>query len=189
LAFAATTASAQDASYGVGVGLSTFGPTLEGTYKIQPGINMRGIVYIPLSAEFTDSEVTDDYDITGEANTGAFALMGDYYPTGQGWRISGGLFFAPDEIVSGTFDDNMGTSFSGSLQMENEVAPIIAGGYQYDFNNNMYVSGEIGAIFSGFSATTTSTDAAVLSDVADINDELDDLPAYPYIAVTVGFSF
>lgn len=190
LAVSSGAALAQDSSFGAGLGLSTFGPTLEGTYRIQPNLGVRGVAFVPLSGDLNDVEVADDFEIDGDVSTGAFALMADYYPTGQGWRISGGLFFASDDLVSGTVTDTTsGDTFSGSLSMKEEVAPIITGGYTHVFRNNVYLSGEIGAIFSGFEATSNSTDADVIADIAEINGELDDLPAYPYIAVTLGFSF
>lgn len=183
---AASSASAQE--YSAGLGLSTFGPTLEGSYSITPNLNVRGIGFIPLSASFDDIEV-DDFTLDAKISTGAFAVMADYYPTGQGWRVSGGLFFAPNELLSGTFTETLApaNTFVGELNMENSVAPIITGGYQYDFDSGWYVSGELGAIISGFKASSPS--AANAGDIADINAELDDYPVYPYIAVSVGFTF
>lgn len=37
--------------------------------------------------------------------------------------------------------------------------------------------------------TTTSTDADVLAEVADLNDELDALKAVPFLSLTVGYQF
>lgn len=176
---------AQDIS--AGLGLSTFGPTIEGSYAIQDNLSVRGIGFIPLSASDSGIEVDDDYTLDGEVSTGAFAVLADYYPTGQGWRISGGLLFAPDDFVTGTFTGP--ETFDGSFGMDRDVAAMVSGGYQYDFANGIYISGEVGAIFSGFNVESNSTDAAVQADIADINADLDDVPAYPYLGVTVGFTF
>ena len=186
LLFASTIpAFAQDIS--AGLGLSTFGPTLEGSYTIQDNLNVRGIGFIPLNVSESDIEIDDDYTLDGEVSTGAFAVLADYYPMGQGWRVSGGLLFAPDDFVTGDF--NGPENFSGSFGMDRDVAAMVAGGYQYNFSNGVYVSGELGAIISGFNVESDSTDAAVQADIAEINDELDDIPAYPYLGLTVGFNF
>lgn len=177
-------AHAQDGSYGAGLGLTTFGPALEGNYTLNNGINMRGVLYVPLNIDIGEQEIGDGDTIVGDVNTGAFALLADYYPTGQGWRVSGGLFVAPNDVVSGTISDaSAGTTYEGSLSMDKAIAPIITGGYRYDFDNNVYVSGELGAIFSGFTAESDT------GDVSELNDELDKLDFLPYIAVTVGMTF
>lgn len=77
--------------------------------------------------------------------------------------------------------------FVGELNMEKSFAPIVAGGYRYDFDSGWYLSGDLGVIVSGFEASTAS--GANASDIADINAELDDFPAYPYIAFSVGYTF
>lgn len=184
----AAQSSAQD--YSAGAGLTTFGPTIEGSYTIQPGLDVRGIGFIPLSGSLSGEEVADDYTLDGEVETGAIAIMADYYPTGAGWRISGGLFFAPNALASGVITETAtGDTFSGSLEMDNSVAPIITGGYRHTFDNNVYVSGDIGVIVSGFSVESDATDAATQADIAEINAELDDLPVYPFVGISVGFSF
>lgn len=191
LTFAASLSAGMASSeeYGAGIGLSSFGPTLEGRYAIKPNLDLRGIGYIPLSTSLDDIEVEDGYTLDGKANSGAFALMADYYPTSKGWRVSGGLFFARDSIVSGTFSKPGEPSFDGDFGMKRKVAPIIAGGYRHVFKNNIYLSGELGAIFSGFRVSSDSTDATVQSNIDDINTELDSLAAYPYVAITVGMNF
>ena len=138
----ASTAAAETGDIQAGAGLSTFGATIEGSYEISPQLKARGFYIGGINVSQTDSFESDDgdeYDVTADLNLGALGVVADYYFLG-GWRVSGGLFFSGSSI-SAEFDDGVDT-FSAELSFENEVAPVVATGYQYAWDNGVYLSGE-----------------------------------------------
>lgn len=199
-------ASAQEiGDTSVSVGLSTFGANIEGTYQILPQWRMRGAIMGGLN--YTGSETEDGNTFEVDAGLGAFAVMADYYPTASGWRLSGGLLVNNSNIDSTTTASGSntieidGTEYeSGSVKVDanfsKKVSPMITTGYDYRFANNWMLSGEIGAIYTGgidLNATGSTVelqdaiDASV--DYRDARNDASDITFYPYISVTVGYSF
>jgi hypothetical protein len=130
----------------IGGGLSIFGVTVESTYQIEPDLRLRGVAMGGFN--FDDTDTDDDgntYDI--DLNIAAAALLVDHYPSGPGWRVSGGLLInlsdlsaegrgedtEPFEINGETFDGGIVT---GDARFANELAPMVTAGYDYDFGNN-----------------------------------------------------
>ena len=86
-------ANAQDVGdITVGAGLSNFGINLEGAYQVTPDVRARGALMGGFSDDFEDAD--DGDSIEGEFNLGGAALLADYYPLQNGWRVSGGLFIS-----------------------------------------------------------------------------------------------
>ena len=189
LGLVAGPALAQD--YSLGGGLTSLGPTIEGTYDLNDRIDLRSQLIGGFSVSVTETlEVNgSDYDIDGDATFGGLALLSDYYPTASGWRVSGGLFFSNTNLSANFVGAETPEGFEGEVAFKNEVAPMITTGYKHGFARNWYVAGDIGAIISQLEASTDSTDEAVLSEVDSINDELSELPAVPYLSVTVGYQW
>lgn len=184
LGLTATPVLAQD--YSLGAGLTSLGATVEGTYELNNTFAVRGqFIRAP---SLSGSETVDvngaDYDIDGDGTFGGVAVVGDFYPTPLGWRLSGGLFFSNTSLDASFSGPE---SFDGELAFEKDVAPMLTTGYKLDLGNRFYLAGDIGAIFSELEAETNSTDPAVQNDVDDINDELADIPAFPYVSLTVGY--
>ena len=186
LGLAAGPALAQD--FSVGGGLTSLGPTIEGTYDLNNRIELRSQLIGGFSVTGTETLEVDgsDYDIDGDGSFGGLALLGDYYPTASGWRVSGGLFFS-NTSLSADFEGTQ--TFEGEVAFKNEVAPMITTGYKHGFARNWYVAGDIGAIISQLEASTDSNDADVLDEVDSINDELSELPVIPYLSVTFGYQW
>lgn len=204
---AAGSASAQVAEgVDVGLGLSTLGATLEGSYRVQPQLRVRGIVSglfsYETSEEFEGAEVSLDASMSGAG------LMADYYVTGGNWRVSGGFFAANGELnASGTasasnpFEYGGQTFTSGerldlSARFANDVSLMLTTGYDFNPVGNWVVSGEIGALLTGgIDLTATGNTAALQSAIdadADVQDAISsakDIVAYPYLGVTAAFRF
>lgn len=181
---AALPAKAQDIT--IGAGLTSFGPVIEGSYAINDRFDARAQIIGGLS--YSDADTVDlageSYLIDGTATLGGLALLGDFYPTASGWRVSGGLFVSNTDLVA-TFTGP--ETFDGEVVFTNEIAPMIATGYKYDFTENWSLSGDLGLIISGIEVKTGSTDPDVVAEVASINDDLSDLPVLPYLSLTVGY--
>lgn len=185
LTMVGTIATAQDVGEtSVGVGVSNFGLTLHGEYTLSPNLNLRGIVMGGLSIE--DEYEVDDYTVDGEANFGGLAVLADYYPLANAWRISGGLFL-PNSEIKGDFVG--AESFTGEIVFKNDVAPLITTGFRKDFGGSWALSGDVGVIISSLEASTNDTTPAVQDEVDTINDDLNDIPVLPYVALALSFSF
>jgi hypothetical protein len=194
----------------VAFGLSTFGPTLEGTYQIDQKWRLRGAVMGGLSYSETETEDDNSYDV--DAKLGALALLADYYPTTSGFRVSGGLLLNTTKVDATTvasagspfmIDDGDGGErefTSGSVTARGEfakrISPMITTGYDYRFSNSWMLSGEIGAVYTGGIDLTAKGSTTDLQDAIDASDDYrdarrdaSDITFYPYISVMVGYRF
>jgi hypothetical protein len=189
----------------VAFGLSTFGPTLEGTYQIDQKWRLRGAVMGGLNYSETETEDDNSYDV--DAELGAVALLADYYPTTSGFRVSGGLLLNTTKVDATTvasagspisIDDEEFTSGSVTARGEfaKRISPMITTGYDYRFSNAWTLSGEIGAVYTGgvdltAKGSTTELQTAIngSQDYRDARSDASDITFYPYISVTVGYRF
>ncbi|MGZ9808948.1 hypothetical protein ACXN5S_00610 [Pseudoroseicyclus sp. H15] len=193
LAAAAATAAALSApayaqnvgDVNVGAGLSTLGGVVEGSYQITPQIAVRGIANGTFGLGVESS--LDEYEFDGDAQLGGVGLLADYYIGGSGVRVSGGLYVPTGEL-EGTFTSE-GQTFDGQASFADDVAPMATIGYRYGFNNGLTLTAEAGAIFSDYSVTTTSSDPADQAEAKRLTDDANDWGAFPYVALTAGFSF
>lgn len=204
---------AQEAgSFGVGVGLSTLGPILEGSYRISPMLRARGILGTGFSYE--DNEDFEGTETSIDLSVGGGALVADYYPTGGNWRVSGGVYFAGSSLEGRAtaseadpfeFNDEIFTDgeFRIKARSNNQVAPIAMVGYDFNFGRNWALSADLGAIYtggarlratgqvSGNEAATQELQDAIDAD-ADIQNAIsdaDDLNFYPYISLMGVYRF
>ncbi|MDX8355038.1 hypothetical protein [Cognatiyoonia sp. IB215182] len=186
LATFATTAFSQDAGdIAVGLGTTNFGLSLEGEYTINPQVRVRGLIMGGLTIE--DEFEVEDATVDGEAEFGGFALIGDYYPLGNAWRISGGLFVSNTEIT-GLVEDE-GLEYEGTVEFANSVAPMVATGFSTSFAPGWAVSGDLGVIISSLEVSSDDVNPLVQADVDELNDDLEDIPVYPFAGVTVSYVF
>ncbi|MDP5086371.1 MAG: hypothetical protein NWQ23_13195 [Yoonia sp.] len=179
-------ASAQDmGELSVGVGVTNFGYSLEGEYSISPTLSVRGMIMGGFS--INDEIEVEDETVDGEANLGGLALLADYYPFANPWRVSGGLFFSNSD-VTGTFDSGSGT-YEGEIAFENEVAPLITTGFSAEIAQGWSISGDIGVIVSSLEASSDDATPAVQADIDDINADLSDIPVFPFIGFAVSYTY
>ena len=190
----------------VGGGLTLFGPSLQGTYQIEPNVRLRGLAIGGLS--YTDMDSDDDgnqYAI--DLDVAAAAILVDHYPQGEGWRLSGGFLFnlsdlqatgtgeadEPFEINGQIFD---GGSVLGEGEFRRSIAPMVTVGYDHPLSENWILGADVGAIYTGgFDTTFTANSAALQTEVdnsedfQDFTDEARSYPFLPYVGVTVSFRF
>lgn len=182
----ATNASAQDMQGGtVGGGISNFGLAIQGEFDVAPQFKARAILMGGLSAD--DTFELDEDEVEGEADFGGFALLGDYYPLQNAWRISGGLFFSNTEI-NGTVTDG-GLTYEAEVLFKNEVAPIITTGFSAPIADQWSFYGDLGVIISPLEVSSDDTTAGVQDDIDELNDDLEDIPVFPYIGFGVTYEF
>lgn len=181
-----TLATAQESGQiSVGVGSTNFGLSLEGEYTVSPQFGVRGMLMGGLSID--DEFELDEATIDGEADFGGIALVGDYYPLSNAWRVSGGLFISNTEI-SGIVDDE-GTVYEGEIEFANSVAPMITTGFSTQIAQGWSISGDIGVIISNLEVSSDDADPIVQSDIDDLNDDLEDVPVFPFVGFAVTYSY
>ncbi len=185
-AIATTTAAQAAGDISVGVGTTNFGFSLEGEYTIAPQIGVRGMLMGAPSFE-EEFELEENATLDGEAEFGGIALVGDYYPLSNAWRVSGGLFVSNTEI-SGLIEDD-GISYEGKVEFANTVAPMITTGFSTEFAQGWSVSGDVGVIISSLEASSDSTDPVVQADVDELNDDLEDVPVFPFIGFAISYTY
>lgn len=130
--------------------------------------------------------------------------MANFYPNEAGFRLSGGLFFARTDIdgvgrarggetieVNGT--EYSSASIDATVSFENEIAPMVAVGYEKSFGQGWAFDAEIGAIavgdvkidVSGANIPTADLEA----EARQLEDDLSGIKAYPWIALGVSYRF
>ncbi|GGB05098.1 hypothetical protein [Allosediminivita pacifica] len=205
LSASGSAALAQDQSpYSVGLGLTTLGPTIEGSYQATPELAFRGIIAVPVEGDGSETEDGTDYEY--EYETGGFGVVADYYPGVGGLRLTGGLFKTNmgvdlDASASGADTITIGNttyanvSVGGDMEFEREIAPMLAVGYS-GMVGGWQLSGEVGALFvQGIDASLEQTGGALPISEADLNEEEDKLEddygisAYPYVGISLTYRF
>ncbi|MEM6312106.1 MAG: hypothetical protein AAF754_18925 [Pseudomonadota bacterium] len=182
----ATTATSQTVNdVSVGFGSTNFGIALEGEYTISPQVGVRGLLMGGLTLE--DEFEVEDATVDGEAEFGGLAVIGDYYPLANAWRISGGIFISNTEITGDVNDE--GLEYEGTVEFANPVAPMITTGFSTEVAPGWSVSGDIGVIFSSLEVSSDEDDPVVQDDINELNSDLEDVPLFPFVAIGVSYAF
>lgn len=174
--------------FSAGAGLTSLGPAIEGSYMLNDQFTARAQIIGGVSVSGTETAEIDgsDYDIDGDGSFGGVALLGDYYPTASGWRVSGGLFISNTNLEAAFTGPQ---TFDAEIAFKREVAPMITTGYKFNLGNSWHLSTDAGVIISELEAVTDSTDPDVLDEVASINDDLSEIPVVPHLSLTVGYQW
>lgn len=179
-------AAAQDiGEASAGIGLTNYGLSLEGEYTVTPQIGLRGMLIGGFSIE--DEFELDEATVDGEASFGGFALIGDYYPLSNPWRISGGLFFSNNDITGDVTDGLI--TYEGEIVFTNEVAPMITTGFSTQIAPGWSLSGDLGFIVSSLEVSSDDADPLVQADIDELNDDLEDIPVLPFVGFAVSYAF
>jgi len=194
-----TAQSIGDASFGVGAGVSTLGFYVEGDVAVTPNFHIRTPVFFGFY----------NGDITYEGNTGnadidvfSFPLMGDYSFGRTGFRLSGGMSVGGYE-ASATFPGSItlngrtyNATITGNLKQDNNIAPVVAMGYNHTFKNNWGLSAELGARITTLGVTATGQETLTPADRAEferelrsINNDLDKIGVTPFLSLGVTYKF
>lgn len=183
--------------FGVNVGVSTLGPTIEGTYRISEKLGVR----VPagyFGGEFDTSEDGIDYDLN--ASIGGIGLLADYYPLSGGLRLSGGAFLSKYSADgTGKGSGQIGDTVYNNLDLvldaeaENSVMPTLSLGYDGSIWQRWTLSADLGAMYTGGFDVNLQDRSGQVSQ-SDIDAEIakieSDAPDFmPYVKLSVGFRF
>ena len=176
-AITAQSATAQEVGdLSVGVGISNFGASLEVQYGIAPNTAVRGMLMGGINIE--DEFEFEDEIVDGKAELGGLAILADYYPLANPWRVSGGLFFSNTSISGESNGDTV------TVEFEQDIIPMITTGFDYEFTPGWSVTGDIGVLVSSLEASSTDQ---ITED--DLNEALEDIPVFPIAALAVTYSY
>ncbi|WP_341367324.1 hypothetical protein [Yoonia sp. BS5-3] len=198
-AICANAATAQEAGdVSVALGVSTLGANIEAAYQIDPTYRVRGALIGGIDFDYEESD--DEADFEGSIELGGLALIGDFYPLQNGWRVSGGLLFSNSELsATGTADiEGLGEEdVTISAAFVNDIAPMITTGYDANFGDSGWAfNTEAGLIFTGGIDLSFDADNAAVQDqvdddpdVQEAQSDAEDITLYPYVSLSVSYRF
>lgn len=209
----ATAAEINDkSSHSIGASISSFGPGLFYTYRLQDNLQIRSTLH-----GISDSEIDTDFNSTsyeGEIDSSSIGIILDWYPMSHsgGWKsklfVSTGLM-AVDTKYDGYAESELGGNLTIGettvdahslnelhLTVENdEITPYfgIGWGNKYNGNSRFSFTSEIGLIYlNEFDVTLTKNDPNHLVNDSDLQIErkniLDDLEGVSGF-VSIGMSY
>ena len=185
-------------TFNVGLGMTSLGVTLDGTYTVSDQLSYRGLYSLGVSRSFDQTQDGVDYNIEG--NLGGFALLADYKPFGGGFVIGGGLFSSDTSIdlsatvTNQTFGNTANESgiLNGSAKFSNTISPILTLGYGQDLGP-LKVKAEFGAIFTGGVELSATSDDIAQSDIdlelAETESEINQYNFFPFLGLSISYSF
>lgn len=199
----AVAAPAAVAEVGFGVKAGTLGVGIEGTFALGGGLNLRAGVN-NYTYGYSDSASDINYDIDLELES--YALLLDWHPFFGTFKLTAGLLSNKNHVAmratpTGTVNIG-GTPYPpatvGTLRGEidfKKTAPYagLGWGNAAGKTRGFGFSAELGVLFQGApDVTLTSNNPAVPqsdldAEARDIENDLDDLKAYPVISL--GFSY
>lgn len=194
-------AEISDPGFGVNVGASTLGLTVEPNWRINDRFGVRAPVG---SGSFSFSREVDGMEHDGEADSFGVGLLGDYYPFGGGFRISAGAFVTDysADMTTGDVSSGVVTARIDSVATQRDkVMPAIAAGYDLQVGERGVISLTGGTMFgSGFDVESLQTVTLFGEDVSDrapraedqissLEEDFDSLKVLPYAQVSFGIRF
>lgn len=180
------------------VGGSSLGAFVAPSVSLSENLSIRTPFYL--------GAVSQDRDVNGNTVDATLRaqsadIVADYYVGDSGLRLSAGLSFGGYEIDGTVVNPIINNrTYSGDFQLNmrqsRKIAPVISVGYRQDLGNNWGLVTEVGARLSGFVLSTTGQEnlnasdrADYEADLAEINRDLGDMNAIPFISVGFVFRF
>jgi len=207
--------STLDSGYSVALKMGTLGVGVEVSSMISENFGMRGnINYLGYNDVRDAGDLTYDTDI----NFLTVGILGDYYPFGGVFRLSGGAYlnnnnvdgnYAPTagstfELGNGYYSSSEIINVNTVIEWENSISPYLGMGW----GNNSQGKGwgfsfDIGAMYQGSTIITTTPDinsnvpapirAQILADAQretqTVQDDISEYKWYPVVSIGVTYSF
>ena len=180
-------------------GLSTLGLYAAPIYEMNENIDIR----VPLCFRSQNYKSTEGgTTIDGKVTSESVSVMLDYFPSGSGFRISGGLTAGGYNFDASTaslvFDGTIYTSdFDLNIKQDRNIVPVIALGYTRPVGQSGWqILAATGVRFSHLTATVSGQNALAAADKTtfetdfdEFNDELSKNKFIPFITIGASFSF
>lgn len=188
--------------------VGTLGVGVEGSYQFTERLGVRA-GFNQYDYEFEDD--LDGVDFDGDLELSSVTLLGDFRPTGGGFRITGGAVFNENAIIAvadpaATYDigDTIYTQAeTGVLSADTEfdsVAPYLGLGWDLGIGERFRINFDLGVLFQGEATVsfntvggTLSNDATFLADLEaeerDAEEDLEDYDLYPVLSIGFSYAF
>ena len=190
--------------FSVGPTLSTVGAGLELGYRATPYFGLRGaLTALPLNIAFTTGGVS----YSGKASFLSGSLLGDYYPFGGAFHLTGGAHFNRDSLtmtaatgpitISGfTFTAAQVGTLTSKVSY-NPVAPYLGVGAETPvmMNGHVVISLDLGAMYQGPAKVLVAASAGGLAanyiavEEAMVKHYADRLSSYPVVSIGAKYRF
>jgi hypothetical protein len=125
-------------------------------------------------------------------------LMGDWYPSDGGFRVSGGVVFNSNKITlagTGTVNNVPNQAVNAEIKMSDALAPYVGIGYSTRPKDakGFGFTYDLGVMFQNPKSTLTATGGATQADIdaqnAKVQDAIDKLKIMPAFSIGVSYSF
>ena len=125
-------------------------------------------------------------------------LLGDWYPSDGGFRVSGGVVFNSNKITlagTGTVNNTPGQTVNAEIKMSDSVAPYVGIGYSTRPKDakGFGFTYDLGVMFQNPKSTLTATGTVTQADIdaqnAKVQDAIDKLKVMPAFSIGVSYSF
>ena len=198
IAFTTSTTPISAETFELGLGMTSLGVTVEGSYKVSDKLSYRGLYSLGLNRSFDETQDGIDYNIEGEL--GGFALLADYRPFGGGFVVGGGLFSSNTSVdlnatvTNQTFGNsaNQTGTLAGKAEFSKSIAPMLTIGYQSTLGL-LDIRANIGAILAGGIQLSATSDTIAQADIdlelADTESEVNQYNFFPFFGLSVSYAF
>ena len=209
----ATPLAKQPLGIGVTARVGTLGLGLDVTKSFTSQLDARlGFNFGSFKTTRTDSGISYDANL----NLSSFQLLGDYYPFGGGFRVTGGLLsqgnkFAVTSKADGTGNYNINGNqipvaqvgtLTGEYKYPNSIAPYLGIGFGRPSTEGFGFNADLGVMFTGSPKVTLNpsqepADPAIRAQVrAEIDsqarkteNDLKGFNLYPVLSVGLSYGF
>lgn len=183
--------------------LGTNGLGLGYAASVAPNWAVRGQYNMLPKQKFT-GDVGDfgaTANLTVEVDWNSVQLVGDWYPMGDGFRMTGGVVFNNNKItVNGTGQVNGQSALvNAEVKMSDGVAPYLGIGYgvKPKMDKGLGFNMDLGLMFqnpkSTLTATATGGSTVTQSDIdaqnKKVQDAIDNLKIFPVLSFGISYSF
>lgn len=174
---------------GLGIGYAT---------SVAPNWAVRG-QYNTLPKQKFSGDVGDfgaGSTLTVEVDWNSVMVVGDWYPAGDGFRVTGGALANNNKITvtgTGTVGSTAGATVNAEVKMSDGLTPYLGIGYgtkpkmDKGFGFNM----DLGIMFQNPKAKLTSSAAAseTAAEERQMQDAVDKLKYFPVLSFGISYSF
>jgi hypothetical protein len=136
--------------------------------------------------------------LTIDINWSSVQLLGDWYPSDGGFRVSGGVVFNSNKITlagTGTVNNVPNQAVNAEIKMSDALAPYVGIGYSTRPKDakGFGFTYDLGVMFQNPKSTLTATGGATQADIdaqnAKVQDAIDKLKIMPAFSIGVSYSF
>jgi hypothetical protein len=134
-----------------------------------------------------------------EVDWNSAQIVGDWYPMGDGFRVTGGAVFNNNKITvngTGTVDNVPGATVNAEVKMSEGLTPYLGIGYgmKPKMDKGLGFNMDLGIMFQNPKATLNATGAGVsttniANEQREMQDAVDKLKYFPVLSFGISYSF